>query len=167
MKNNLDRNIERNNLTNVQTYPYALYDEDTIVKYYHSETKSLAGSLTTKRLHAKDQIREYDITAKRLSSWLTKDVDLLKLDIEGVELKVLREIEPNIKSIRNIFCEYHEGHGIIDNSLVEILSILERNGFQIKISQSFREKLTSFRKFERFDGNNTFVIWAKNERMLS
>lgn len=163
MKSLLDRNIIRNNIKNVTTYPHAVFDKEAELTFYQSETKSLAGSVTKRRVMDGDDIIEYKVASVKLSDYITDKVAFLKLDIEGVEGLVIKEIEHKLKYVRYLFCEFHEGPGINDNSLAEILTILERNGFQYKIEQSFRKKYMSFRNFSKFDGRNTFTIWACNE----
>jgi hypothetical protein len=59
-------------------------------------------------------------------------VDYLKLDIEGVETRVMRDLGILLNWVRCGFIEYH--YGADGNSLGELLSILERCGFHYRIT---------------------------------
>jgi hypothetical protein len=58
------------------------------------------------------------------------------MDIEGAEFMVVKDCEPVLKQIDNIFIEYHS---MIDEEqkLDDLLLILKRNGFRYHLSQSF------------------------------
>lgn len=43
----------------------------------------------------------------RLSTFIDRPVDFLKIDIEGTELDVLQEIETKLHLVQNVFVEYH------------------------------------------------------------
>lgn len=161
----LKRNIEKNELVNVEIKQVALSEKEGRAIFYHSDTETMAGSLTSRRKHEGDKVSIYEVQVETLSKYVDKyDVDFIKLDIEGTELKVLREVGTKLKKVSYVFCEFHEGPGIEDNSLVEILKIFEDNDFDIKISQSFRARQGNHRAFTRFYGKNTFIIWAKNRK---
>lgn len=78
------------------------------------------------------------IPVRRLSSFLTEEVDFLKLNIEGAESEVIREIEPHLHKVREIVIEYH-GFPEIGQKLHEILETLDRNGFRYMIHDFDKE----------------------------
>jgi FkbM family methyltransferase len=80
-------------------------------------------------------------------------VNYLKLDCEGSEFEVLRNVSGACWSrIERAAIEYHEfGH---DRRVAELVMILEGNGFEVEVSQSFFEKLA--RPF----GISIGEIWA-------
>jgi FkbM family methyltransferase len=71
------------------------------------------------------------IPVVRLSDYLTKPVDFLKLNIEGQELEVLREVEEadKLRHISEMVVEYH-GWPEKAQDLGAILTILDRQGFR-------------------------------------
>lgn len=69
------------------------------------------------------------VSVCRLSPYLDRPVDYLKLNIEGAELEVLREIEPRLHLVREICIEYH-GFPEVGQRLHEVLEFLHRNGFR-------------------------------------
>lgn len=87
----------------------------------------------TRRLEDKGmRLDESQVEAVLLSSYLDRTVDLLKLDVEGAELKVLRELagKRKLDLIQQMIVEYHYDLSNPDNSLGELLRILEESGFR-------------------------------------
>ena len=68
-----------------------------------------------------------------LNSYLYKKVDFLKLDIEGAETVVLKDIRENLDIVERIFIEYHS---FVDKkqTLNEIINLLTNSGFRIHIN---------------------------------
>jgi len=63
----------------------------------------------------------------RLSSMLPEVVDLLKLDVEGAEAVVLRDIAPCLPRVQNLFVEWH--HRVGEAGLGAAIVLLEGAGF--------------------------------------
>jgi FkbM family methyltransferase len=64
-----------------------------------------------------------------LSPFINRQIDLLKVDIEGSEWEVLSEIENSLSLVNRIFLEFHcSGDNWQD--VGKILSLLYRNGFR-------------------------------------
>ena len=76
------------------------------------------------------------VPSVRLSRFMTKPVDLLKLDVEGSELPVLRDLESSgaIGQIRQMVIEFHHHMRPDVDNLSECLSILERHGFGYQLT---------------------------------
>ncbi|GGH73884.1 FkbM family methyltransferase [Filimonas zeae] len=70
-------------------------------------------------------------------------IDFLKVDIEGAEYDVLKDIEDQLYRVDNFFLEYHgnfaEGH-----KLNEMLAIVTKNGFGYYIQEAGRVYATPF-----------------------
>ena len=66
-----------------------------------------------------------------LSSLLDEPVDLLKMDIEGAELAVLKEANSKLRRVKRIFLEHHPMQG---NSLEKIVKLLESLGFGVEVT---------------------------------
>lgn len=71
------------------------------------------------------------VRMERLSDWLDEPVDFLKLNIEGEELPVLREVAARgrLRQVRELVLEYH-GWASGEQRLGEILNLLDREGFR-------------------------------------
>jgi len=68
------------------------------------------------------------VPVKRLSAFLPKQVDLLKIDVEGSEGEVLEEVEPLLSRVRAVFLEWHGAPGA--RGLAGTLRLLEEAGFE-------------------------------------
>jgi FkbM family methyltransferase len=73
------------------------------------------------------------VNTVRLHNYLHSPVDLLKIDIEGAEWRVLRDCEPLLANVRNIFVEFHSFVGK-EQDLDEILSTLRKTGFRVHLT---------------------------------
>ena len=57
------------------------------------------------------------VPAVTLSSLLTERVDLLKLDIEGLETAVLAEAAPRLRRVKRVILEFHGTQRNADNAI--------------------------------------------------
>jgi FkbM family methyltransferase len=75
------------------------------------------------------------IRAIRLVDFLNKEIDFLKIDIEGAEYEVIKDCKDNLKFVKNLFVEYHSTFKD-QNKLIEIISIINEAGFQFYIKEA-------------------------------
>ena len=76
------------------------------------------------------------VTSAKLSSYIHREVDFLKLDIEGAEQQVLEDLEKTdkLKFIHKMSIEVHQAESIKHiNDINSILSLLKRNWFEINL----------------------------------
>ena len=76
------------------------------------------------------------VQAVKLSDYIDKEVDFLKLDIEGAEQQVLEELNQagKLTLIKEITLEVHQIEAIRQiNDLDVIITLLESNGFKLDI----------------------------------
>jgi hypothetical protein len=96
-----------------------------------------------------------------LSNYIHGDIDCLKLDIEGAEDKVLRELEQSkkIAHIRYMIVEYHH-HILKDTDVLSgSLSLLERNGFGYQLEGR------SSRPFESMQFQDILIFAYRKHRL--
>jgi hypothetical protein len=76
------------------------------------------------------------VPAVRLSRFVAQPVDFLKLDVEGSELPVLRDLVSSgtIGQIRQMVIEFHHHMSPGVDNLSECLSILEQHGFGYQLT---------------------------------
>ena len=86
----LQQNIRQNGLPDVTVHNCALTDHDGTIAFYQSKVRD--SSLQMSILRERSDGARTDVPARRLSTFLPADVDLLKVDIEGAETTVLREL---------------------------------------------------------------------------
>ena len=130
----LKKNVENNNLENVKLYNAALSGKDGHLTFYTSSSMQLAdiGASAVKDhvdyYHGeKGKINEMTVESKALSPFIDKKVDLLKLDIEGSEGSVFKDLKDRFNLIQNCILEYHYQFENPENALSDILEVLEEN----------------------------------------
>ncbi|HEX2866162.1 MAG TPA: FkbM family methyltransferase [Ignavibacteriales bacterium] len=116
----LQLNLHENHLENVHPIKSGLFNIDGNLEFGndHSDGSSIFSK-------EKTQI----ISVSKLSPYLNEPVDFMKLNIEGSELPVLKEIAPKLENVNELVIEYH-GFPETGQVLHEILSILNENGFR-------------------------------------
>lgn len=128
----LQHNLTTNNLDDVTLINAGLSKEGGILSF---SSDNVDGGKIVESSQGNIKIRTV-----RLSEYLSEAVDFLKLNIEGQELPVLQEIEASgkLRNIREMVIEYH-GWPDESQKLGELLTILDRNGFQYLIHDFDRE----------------------------
>ena len=132
----IEETIRANDLRDVALHNAALAEEDGTLELFHDPNHpgSAVMSVYRERMPG-DRVR---VPAVRLSRFVTKPVDFLKLDVEGSELPVLRELASSgtIGQIRQMVIEFHHHMSPMVDNLSECLSILERHGFGYQLTSA-------------------------------
>jgi|TARA_R110002020_G_scaffold63136_3_gene168433 FkbM family methyltransferase len=145
----LKSNIEAFSLRGVELIEKGLWNEDTSITF-NSEGAD-AGLIATldETLTATNSI---NVTSLR--PFLNRTVDFLKLDIEGAETKVLKDIENDLKNVERIFVEYHSFIGQ-PQTLNDIINILTKANFRIYMSipgnNALKSPLMGLRNYNNMD----------------
>jgi FkbM family methyltransferase len=126
----LKQNIKTYELSNVLLYEKAVWSSNTILSFYSDQ--GMGGRL---ELNYNNQAPK-KVEAIRLKEFLDKEVDFLKIDIEGAEMEVLIDCEDKLRNVNNLFVEYHSFENS-EQQLGELLNLLKRNGFKYHLRQSF------------------------------
>jgi len=129
----LEKNIFINDLKDITVLPFAIDSSerkrtlfiDTSENIWQSTASFFQDSWNGK-YHNDTSV---EVETRKLSTYL-KDttVDLLKLDIEGLETKVLKEARGELKNVKNILVEYHP---IEKENLKKLLNLLTSSNFKI------------------------------------
>lgn len=98
----LQKNISQNQLTDIESRQKAVWINHETISFASDGSQ---GS----RISEHDPQREtVHIQAERLADILkTTTVDFLKIDIEGAEVDVLKDCEPYLSNVHQLFVEYH------------------------------------------------------------
>ena len=134
------RNVERNAWKNVTIHHAAVGKQENVMQLTVVAENSLAGSLVGRldemieRKHWEKSVENVKVV--KLSNYIDRPVDFIKMDIEGLENVVLEEIREKLTNVSQIFIEYHYAPNMKDNSLREILNILSDSGFIYEVSKS-------------------------------
>ena len=127
----------------------------------------LGASLTSRPLE--ESLMGYTkqfVSVKPLSDYINEGevVDYLKLDVEGVEVRVLRSLGEKLAQINNVFCEYHYGNSVLDNDYFELMSILKQSGFKCQHGKSLGySRITQKRTWRFVPQKCSYSIWGVRE----
>ncbi len=129
----LEENVENNKLENVYLNNFALGNKDMERELYIdcSDLNAFSTSSFTKDAwNGKQKTIPIIVESKKLSNYINEDIDLLKIDTEGEELNILKDLEENkkLELVKNIILEYHPKKV---SQLKKILSILNKNNFSL------------------------------------
>ncbi len=152
-------NINSFNFNEVTLLNKGLWEEETTLSFYSE------GADGGRVANESDKDNIITIETVKLSSYI-KDVniDFLKIDIEGAECDVLEECSPYLKTVKNIFVEYHS---FVDKpqTLSKILSILEKSGFRYYIEHTGVKSKHPFESISNYVGfdNQLNIFGYRNE----
>jgi FkbM family methyltransferase len=129
----LRRNLESAGASGTEVVEAALWETDGRIQFTADGSDAGRVAATGEPVPGRGRDRPTTVAAVRLSPYLSEPVDLLKLDIEGAELAVLRECQDALDQVSRVFVEYHS----FENQpqvLDEILAILRRAGFRLAVT---------------------------------
>jgi len=133
----LEENIERNGLQNV-TPIFGVLGKDTSTRTFFYNPERPGGSTglgSVAESKTRSNFVKTEVPGIKLSTYITEEIDLLKMDIEGGEGDVFQELEESgkLRHIKQMVFEYHANESNTENKLTDILSTLERNNFSTVI----------------------------------
>lgn len=125
--------IAANDLRDVTVHNVALAEREGTLELFHDPAHPGSAVMSVYRERMPGEA--VSVPAVRLSRFVTKPVDFMKLDVEGSELAVLRDLEDagKIGAIRQMVIELHHHLSPTEDNLSECLALLERNGFGYQI----------------------------------
>jgi FkbM family methyltransferase len=166
----LERNIASNGLTRVQVHQAALGLEDSTIELFvipgdpghlHQSTirrgeTAWGGEVPTKKTV---------VPQVRLSTFITEKVDLLKVDVEGGEDAVLKDLVSSgvISNIDQMILEYDHHLETNKDKLGDFLSQLEKSGFGYQITTSFPHSA----RISRGDYHQNVLVYAYQKSLSS
>lgn len=124
--NILQSNIKSGGFKNVELIEKGVSDKQE--KVFFTPDNSDGGRITSDI----DTNKQVSIETVKLSDFLSEKIDFLKIDIEGEEMKVIKECQNFLKNVKNIFIEYHSFTDK-EQELDKLLEILKDTGFRYYI----------------------------------
>jgi FkbM family methyltransferase len=121
----LARNCQQFGLEDVELYCEALWSRAGELRFKQEEE-------VTGRVNLNGDGHGVRVSGRRLRDLLDRDVDMLKLDIEGSETEVLRDCAAELNRVKNMVVEYHSYQNQ-PQSLDEITGILKASGFRVYV----------------------------------
>ena len=130
----IEETIRANDLRDVTLHNAALADAEGTVELFHDADHPGSAVMSVYRERMPGEAVR--VPAVRLSRYVTKPVDFLKLDVEGSELPVLRDLVSSgvIGQIRQMVIEFHHHLSPAVDNMSECLSILEQHGFGYQLT---------------------------------
>ena len=107
------------------------------------------GSLMS-RISDKKGDNTYSVPAIRLRDIIAEPVHFLKIDIEGAEYRVIKDIEDKLYLVDKMFLEYH-GTYSQNNELNDIFNLITRNGFTYYVKHASDKHPTPFSSKKSLD----------------
>jgi FkbM family methyltransferase len=129
----LEKNIHSQGIKNVKLYKMAVWIEEIELTFYTDN--GLGGRIGIEYKNQSPKI----IKAIRLRNFLNRSIDMLKIDIEGSEYKILQDCENLLHNVNHIFVEYHSFYNE-EQHLDDILNIFKRQGFRYHLRESFSRR---------------------------
>jgi len=135
----LKRNVEENVLLDVELMNAALTESGSQSTIYFDNTPlkwwSTAGRENGAWNHQQDS-QSRQVPSVQLSSLIKRinaPIDLIKMDIEGNELVVLKEAQSDLENVKNMIIEFHP---IKTQTLSHLLTLLDSSGFSWDLWQN-------------------------------
>lgn len=134
----LETNVRLNGLKSVETINKAISNKEGRMDFWFDPDNPGALRMSTirERMPKKRQVVE----VRRLSDYIDREVDFLKMDVEGAELDIINELndESKLRCVKQMAIEYH--HHVVGDADVfsRILRILEDAGFGYQIESNLR-----------------------------
>jgi FkbM family methyltransferase len=164
----LERNIRQNHLQDVQLVNAVVGDSDGEIPFYIRQDSTITWGDTGLKggiVGSEQQWRTISVHAVRLSSYITGPVDYLKLDIEGMEETVLREIEEKLPLIKEIRVEFHCKSTNEANNLDRTLALLREYNFKYAFELDRRViGINEIRRGMKLKDPYLFIIYALRSR---
>lgn len=137
----LEKNIKAFSLNNVELRKEAVWKENTKLNFINE------GSLMSRinERNSMSEVRTIEVKATRLKDIMKTEIDFLKIDIEGAEYEVVKDIEDKLNLVKNLFIEYH-GTFKQNDELLEIFKIVSNAGFQFYIREAIDKHPTPFQR---------------------
>ena len=166
----LEKNIKTNHLEKVRLINAALGEKEgrSLLKISNEENDpwTWGDSLVENIWGDNGTNKKMEVKTVRLSSYIDQPVDLLKIDIEGYEQKVIEEAKPKLDLVKEIIMEYHLTSTMqIENNFSIIKTILEGTGFAVEILAKNGEKFPDDFVPKKDESNKVYLVRAKRQRI--
>ncbi len=132
----LEKNISQNFLKNVTLIKKAVGLKKGKIPYYVATQKNGWNWGDAGVKNDWYNVLDYEtiyVPSTKLSEYINRSVDLLKIDIEGMEMIVLSEIKHKLKFVQEIIMEFHGGKKNKKNRLENVVALLKECGFSFSI----------------------------------
>jgi len=131
----LQKNVSENQLDDVEMYQAVVAPKSGILRIQEpigeGAWKSGAG-IIPKGWKGIQTNQEIKVEAVGIQEVISQKIDILKMDIEGMEYEVIRNMGPMMRNVKNMLIEVHPRK---DHRIEEIEKILTQNGYKLEINK--------------------------------
>ena len=147
-------NVKENHLTDVTCINKALSDSKGVQSFTTNEI--ISGSLVTE----KNLEINYEVEITTLGEYLSTEVNFLKIDIEGAEKFIFKDIKENINNLNHVFLEYHS---FVNEQqyLSKYLELFEKNSLRYFIEDEYKRNNHFVDEKISLNQDMQLNIWAK------
>ncbi len=120
----LTQNLAENQVENVTIVPKAVvgkFEKRKTIPFYASPRLGVFSSIHTGGWTGDQEGSTVEVETTTLSSYLTKPVDLLKIDIEGMETEVIWEAQYLLHNVRHVMIEFHRTANHPEDKILRLL----------------------------------------------
>ena len=125
----LEKNVASFGLQNVTLRKEAVWIRNESLFFENN------GSQDSRIVEGIEQNNAIEVKGIRLKDEINSKIDFLKIDIEGAEYEVIKDISDKLSFVDHLFIEYH-GKFDQGSNLVDILNIVTTNGFSFYIKEA-------------------------------
>jgi FkbM family methyltransferase len=137
----LEANVKANKLQHVTLTRKAISNQTGETDFYYDEDDPGSLCMSTRSERMPKQKRLVETTT--LSQYVDREVDFLKMDVEGTEQSILEELHHagKLSHIQQMVIEYH--HHIVsdEDAFSKLLELLETSGFGYQVAANMRRPL--------------------------
>lgn len=126
----LENNVQSFKFTNVELIRKAVWSSETFLEFMAE------GSDAGRVVQVESPQKSYQVPTARLRHYLTEPIDLLKIDVEGAEIEILKDCSDLLSNVKNLFVEYHS-FANSSQSLDILIKILSEAGFRLHIHSTY------------------------------
>lgn len=129
----LKRNVEINNLSNVEVHNLALSDKESEDYIYVRSNMTLASTMSEEEAHGG---KKTIINTGILSKFIDTEIDFLKMDIQLSEYRSISDLANAgvLRNIKEAVIEFHYLFGYKENLFSKVLEIFEENSIHYRVS---------------------------------
>lgn len=168
----LKKNIEQNNMAGVTLVNAAVSDKEGELDFFVRKNIKIFGrevqwswsDTAVENYFSAKKSKTIRVPTVRLSRYLTQPVDLLKLDIEGMEERVLKEIEPKLSLVKEIILEFHGSARNPANDIHRTLALLRRNAFRCTVKQNLLLQRNTVHRVTQLKNTHSFLLMVYARR---
>ncbi len=155
----LEKTIQCNQITEIDIHQALLTTKPGPSSLFVDSTKpgSLIASTEAKRMSDKS----IKVEGVRLSSFISDNVDLVKIDVEGGEYELIFDLVDSgkISKVSHLLIEYHHHIDVQKDHFSEFLIQLELAGFGYQI---YSHEFTPYKSYRFQD----IIVYAYNKKIL-